>query len=203
MIVTVIVLTMIYVDSREKGMIDKVKERLKKKNIKNVDIEVKALDAGDFLVILDDNSKYLFERKTLIDFQNSVMEKRLWNQLYKLQKKLDDNEVDRICLAITNFYFTKHTKSSIIYGALGSVYRRFPIDVVFFRSNTQFLDFMFKICSKPKSKLGVKPEFVIQPLIGSLDNINEVEINVKSHKKSKQKDYTVKTKKFPINIRFR
>lgn len=200
-------LTTIIVDSREKDMINKLQERLKKKNLKNIDVDVRALDAGDYLVVLDDETRLLFERKTLVDFQNSVVNKRLWNQLYKLQQKLDDDHVDRICLSITNFYFNKYTKPQIIYGALASVYRRFPIDVIFFRTNTQFLDFLLKVGSKPKTKLGVKPEYVIQPFVGSFDNVDEIDINIKtnkkSNKKSRQKDYTIETKYFPINVRFR
>ena len=90
-----ILLTTIVVDSREKKIIEKVRQRLKKKNIENIDVEVRALDAGDFLITLDDGTKYLFERKTLNDFQNSIMSKRLWNQLYKLQNKLINGDVDK------------------------------------------------------------------------------------------------------------
>ena len=183
-------------------MIDKVQQRLKKKNIKSIDVEVKALDVGDFLITLDDGTKYLFERKTLNDFQNSITNKRLWNQLYKLQNKVLDNEVDRAGLAITNFYFNKYTKPHIIYGALGSIYRRFSIDVLFFRSNSQFLDFIFKVGSKPKTNMDVKPEYLLQPLIGSMDGISEIDIIVRTQKKRKNKDRTIETKKFTVNIKF-
>ena len=202
------ILTTIIIDSREKGIIDKVQQRLKKKNIKNIDTEVKALDVGDFLITLDDGTKYLFERKTLNDFQNSIINKRLWNQLYKLQNKILNNEVDKAGLVITNFYFNKYTKSHIIYGALGSIYRRFSIDVLFFRSNSQFLDFIFKVGSKPKTNMNVKPEYLLQPLIGSIDDISEIDIIVrtqetqKTRRKRKNKDRTIETKKFPVNIKF-
>ena len=190
---------MIVIDSREKKLIEKVKRKGKKSNI---DVEVRTLDAGDFLIMLDDGSKYLFERKTLNDFQNSVMSKRLWNQLYKLQNKLTNGDVDKVGLAITNFYFNKHTRPSVIYGALGSIYRRFNMDVLFFRSNAQFLDFIFKVCSKPKSRIDVKPEYLLQPLIGSLENIEYIDIVVKVPKKSRRKERTIETKRFPINIRY-
>jgi len=183
-------------------MIDKVQQRLKKKNINNIDTEVKALDAGDFLITLDDGSKYLFERKTLSDFHNSITGKRLWNQLYKLQNKVINGEVDKAGLAVTNFYFNKHVNPNVIYGALGSIYRRFSLDILFFRTNTQFLDFLFKIGNKPKSYMDVKPEFLLQPLIGSLENIDEVEITVKMQKKTRRKNRTIETKKFPVNVKF-
>lgn len=199
-----ILLTTIVVDSREKKIIEKVRQRLKKKNIENIDVEVRALDAGDFLITLDDGTKYLFERKTLNDFQNSIMSKRLWNQLYKLQNKLINGDVDKVGLAITNFYFNKHTKPNVIYGALGSIYRRFSMDVLFFKTNTQFLDFIFKVGSKPKAQMDVKPEYLLQPLIGSIDNIEHIDVIVKVPKKSrrKRKERTVETKHFPINIKF-
>jgi len=199
----VILLTTIVVDSREKKLIEKVHQRLRKKNIEHIDVEVRALDAGDFLITLDDGTKYLFERKTLNDFQNSILSKRLWNQLYKLQNKLINGDVDKIGLAVTNFYFNKHTKPNVIYGALGSIYRRFSMDVLFFKTNTQFLDFIFKIGSKPKAQMDVKPEYLLQPLLGSIDNIKNVDIIVKtSKKKHKRKERTVETKHFPINIRY-
>ena len=202
-IATVILLTTIIVDSREKKLIEKVRQKANKKNIRNIDIEVKALDAGDFLVILDDGTKYLFERKTLNDFQNSILSKRIWNQLYKLQNKLIEGKVDKVGLAITNFYFNKHTKPHVIYGTLGSIYRRFCIDVLFFKTNTQFLDFIFKVGSKPKSYIDVKPEYLLQPLIGSIDNIEEIDIVVKTTKKSRRKDRTIETKHFTVNVLFR
>ena len=199
----VVLLTTIIIDSREKKLIEKTRQKAKKKNIRNVDIEVKALDAGDFLVILDDGTKYLFERKTLNDFQNSILSKRIWNQLYKLQNKLIEGEVDKVGLAITNFYFNKHTKPHVIYGTLGSIYRRFSIDVLFFKTNTQFLDFIFKVGSKPKSRIDVKPEYLLQPLIGSIDNIEEIDIVVKTTKKSRRKNKTIETKYFTVNVLFR
>ena len=196
-------MTTIIVDSREKEMIDKTRQRLKQKKLENkIDIQVEALDVGDFLVISEDESKFLFERKTLSDFQNSVIDNRIWNQLYRLQNKILNDEVDRVGLAITNFYFNKYTKSNIIYGALGSIYQRFDNDVLFFRTNPQFLDFLFKISRKPKSKLKVKPEYLIQPLLGSLDGIEEIDINVKLSKRRSRKDILVETKEFPININF-
>jgi len=196
-------MTTIIVDSREKEMIDKTRQRLKQKKLENkIDIQVEALDVGDFLVISEDESKFLFERKTLSDFQNSVIDNRIWSQLHRLQNKILNDEVDRVGLAITNFYFNKYTKSNIIYGALGSIYQRFDIDVLFFRTNPQFLDFLFKISRKPKSKLKVKPEYLIQPLLGSLDGIEEIDINVKLSKRRSRKDILVETKEFPININF-
>jgi len=196
-------MTTIIVDSREKEMIDKTRQRLKQKKLENkIDIQVEALDVGDFLVISEDESKFLFERKTLSDFQNSVIDNRIWSQLHRLQNKILNDEVDRVGLAITNFYFNKYTKSNIIYGALGSIYQRFDIDVLFFRTNPQFLDFLFKISRNPKSKLKVKPEYLIQPLLGSLDGIEEIDINVKLSKRRSRKDILVETKEFPININF-
>jgi ERCC4-type nuclease len=196
-------MTTIIVDSREKEMIDKTRQRLKQKKLENkIDIQVEALDVGDFLVISEDESKFLFERKTLSDFQNSVIDNRIWSQLHRLQNKILNDEVDRVGLAITNFYFNKYTKSNIIYGALGSIYQRFDNDVLFFRTNPQFLDFLFKISRKPKSKLKVKPEYLIQPLLGSLDGIEEIDINVKLSKRRSRKDILVETKEFPININF-
>ena len=196
-------MTTIIVDSREKEMIDKTRQRLKQKKLENkIDIQVEALDVGDFLVISEDESKFLFERKTLSDFQNSVIDNRIWSQSHRLQNKILNDEVDRVGLAITNFYFNKYTKSNIIYGALGSIYQRFDIDVLFFRTNPQFLDFLFKISRKPKSKLKVKPEYLIQPLLGSLDGIEEIDINVKLSKRRSRKDILVETKEFPININF-
>jgi len=199
----VVFLTTIIIDSREKKLIEKTRQKAKKKNIGNIDIEVEALDAGDFLIIFDDGTKYLFERKTLNDFQNSILSKRIWNQLYKLQNKLIKGEVDKAGLAITNFYFNKHTKPHVIYGTLGSIYRRFNIDVLFFKTNTQFLDFIFKVGSKPKSYIDVKPEYLLQPLIGSIDNIEEIDIVVKTSKKSRRKNRTIETKHFTVNILFR
>lgn len=108
--------------------------------------KIEKLYAGDYIV-----NDLLIERKSLIDFYNSVVSNRLWRQLDRM-KNLDEFQS---CLAITGDLFGNvgHNGSSFIINAFKTVIQFYKIPIVQFTDIDEFVNFL-NICDREEKEKG-------------------------------------------------
>ncbi len=74
----------IVVDSREASKNKRIVDELRRKGVK---IAVAALNAGDYYLLSTGDAKpVLVERKTVLDFANSIRDNRVWDQARRLKE---------------------------------------------------------------------------------------------------------------------
>ncbi len=123
----------IIVDVREKSMA---------KLLHNyADVELKTLEVGDYVL----SDRVVVERKTAEDFVNSIIDKRLFNQLKNLKK------VEKPLLIIEGDNFSRLHENAIK-GAILSIILDFGIPVVFTKNAEETADLLIKIAEKEQIK---------------------------------------------------
>ncbi len=152
----------IVVDVREKGIAKYFLE-------KGVDVEIKSLEIGDYVV----SDRVVIERKTGDDFIESIIDKRLFNQLKSLK-----NHYEKPILIIEGDYKKRLHENAII-GAILTVILDFGIPIIFTKDINETINYILKIAEKEQIKekrpiiirTGKKPlslkerqEFIVQSL---------------------------------------
>ncbi|ACV23893.1 DEAD/DEAH box helicase [Methanocaldococcus fervens] len=123
----------IIVDVREKNMA---------KLLHNyADVELKTLEVGDYVL----SDRVIVERKTAEDFVNSIIDKRLFNQLKNLKK------VEKPLLIIEGENFSRLHENAIK-GAILSIIFDFGIPIVFTKNAEETADLLIKIAEKEQIK---------------------------------------------------
>ncbi len=86
----------VVVDSREASKNSDIVEGLRRKGLR---IAIAALSAGDYYLLASDPSKaVLVERKTVIDFANSIRDGRVWDQVRRLKEAAEEDGVKPLIL---------------------------------------------------------------------------------------------------------
>nr|MBI4156161.1 hypothetical protein [Candidatus Woesearchaeota archaeon] len=169
-------MTKIIVDHRED------KEIIRELTKQGLDIEIKQLAVADFIIQTKDNEGNIkdlaVERKSQMDFINSIIDKRLVTQLINLKEyyplQLLIIEGSRNIFAIRNFH------PNAIRGMLASIAIDFQVPVIYtknFRDTASFLNIIAKRLEKQRKNFSlvkkVKPltlkeqqEFLIESLPG-------------------------------------
>ncbi|XRO75885.1 DEAD/DEAH box helicase [Methanocaldococcus sp. 28A] len=123
----------IIVDVREKNMA---------KLLHNyADVELKTLEVGDYIL----SDRVVVERKTVDDFVNSIIDKRLFNQLKNLKK------VEKPLLIIEGESFSRLHENAIK-GAILSIIFDFGIPIIFTKNAEETADLLIKIAEKEQIK---------------------------------------------------
>ncbi|XRO77567.1 DEAD/DEAH box helicase [Methanocaldococcus sp. 10A] len=123
----------IIVDVREKNMA---------KLLHNyADVELKTLEVGDYVL----SDRVVVERKTADDFVNSIIDKRLFNQLKNLKK------VEKPLLIIEGENFSRLHENAIK-GAILSIIFDFGIPIIFTKNAEETADLLIKIAEKEQIK---------------------------------------------------
>ena len=166
----------IIVDYREDKNI--VKELYKHK----VDVEIKSLISADFVMQIKDvnnNVKDLgIERKTLADFLNSIIDKRILNQLISLKENFSLQLL--ILEGEENIYQIRNFHPNSIRGMLSSIAIDYQIPILYtknYRDTAAYLALIAKRLEKPKRHISLvskrKPltlkeqqEYIIESLPG-------------------------------------
>jgi len=118
----------VFIDTREP---DTIKNKLKG--------ELITLEVGDYL--LNDE---LYERKSAEDFINSIMCKRLWDQLTNLNFNKEISPV----LAVTGNIWKALSGSKILnkehfyYGAIHTIATKFKVPLLYFYDDNEFVDYL-------------------------------------------------------------
>ncbi|MEO2116926.1 MAG: DEAD/DEAH box helicase [Methanocaldococcus sp.] len=149
------------IESKEKPKLeeDKIKQEIKipKKPIKIIvdvreknmakllhnyaDIELKTLEVGDYVL----SDRVVVERKTAEDFVNSIIDKRLFNQLKNLKK------VEKPLLIVEGDNFNRLHENAIK-GAILSIILDFGIPIIFTKNAEETADLLIKIAEKEQIK---------------------------------------------------
>ncbi len=123
----------IIVDVREKSMAKLLHN--------HADVELKTLEVGDYVL----SDRVVVERKTAEDFVNSIIDKRLFNQLKNLKK------VEKPLLIIEGDNFSRLHENAIK-GAILSIILDFGIPIVFTKNAEETADLLIKIAEKEQIK---------------------------------------------------
>ena len=119
-----------------------VRERNMAKLLHNyVNIELKTLEVGDYVL----SDRVVVERKTAEDFVNSIIDKRLFNQLKNLKK------VEKPLLIIEGENFSRIHENALK-GAILSIIFDFGIPVIFTKNTEETADLLIKIAEKEQIK---------------------------------------------------
>lgn len=124
----------VIVDSRERNM-----ELIEAIEAKGVDVELKELHVGDYVV----SDRVCLERKTISDFENSLMSGRLFEQVRRLK---DSYECPILVLEGDNENF--RLKSNIINGTIASLYINYGIMVICTYSATNTAEMIASIAKR-------------------------------------------------------
>ena len=177
----------IIVDHRESKEI--VKELYKH----NIDVEIKSLISADFVMQVKDinnNVKDLgIERKTLMDFLNSIIDKRMFTQLIALKENFPLQLL--IIEGKENIYQIRDFHPNSIRGMLSSIAIDYQIPTLFtknHRDTAAYLALISKRLEKPKRNISLvskrKPltlkeqqEYIIESLPGIGPNLSKALLN--------------------------
>ncbi|ACX72865.1 DEAD/DEAH box helicase domain protein [Methanocaldococcus vulcanius M7] len=119
-----------------------VRERNMAKLLHNyANIELKTLEVGDYIL----SDRVVVERKTAEDFVNSIIDKRLFNQLKNLRK------VERPLLIIEGDNFSRIHENALK-GAILSITLDFGIPIIFTKNAEETADLLIKIAEKEQIK---------------------------------------------------
>lgn len=167
----------IIADFREKDIIFELQR-------KHIDVEVKSLISADFIIQvkdLNDNIKELgIEKKTQSDFLNSIIDKRILNQLIALKENFALQLL--IIEGPENIYKLRNFHPNSIRGMLSSIAIDYQIPILYtesYRDTASLLKIISQRLDKPRRNISLlnkrKPltlkeqqEFIIEslPLIG-------------------------------------
>ncbi|MFH1210068.1 MAG: ERCC4 domain-containing protein [archaeon] len=163
----------IIADFREKDIIFELQK-------KHLDVEVKSLISADFIIQVKDfnnNIKELgIEKKTQSDFLNSIIDKRILNQLISLKENFALQLL--IIEGQENIYRIRDFHPNAIRGMLSSIAIDFQIPILHtegYRDTASLLEIMSQRLDKPRKEISLitkrKPptlkeqqEFIIQSL---------------------------------------
>ena len=173
----------IIIDYREDKNI--LKELYKQK----IDVEIKSLISADFVMQVKDinnNVKALgIERKTLMDFLNSIIDKRILSQLISLKENFPLQLL--IIEGEENIYQIRDFHPNSIRGMLSSIAIDYQIPMLFtknYRDTAAYLALISKRLEKPKRNISLiskrKPltikeqqEYIIESLPGIGPNLSK------------------------------
>ena len=99
-------------DYREKEIVEILKKE------KEINLLVKNLEIGDFIV-----GDYIIERKSFSDFLSSIIDKRLFRQIFESNKT--------ILIIEGPFYFSRNLSMNAYYGALASILLSQNVKMIF------------------------------------------------------------------------
>ena len=124
----------------------------------NIDVEIKNLISADFVMQIKDineNVKYIgIERKTLNDFLNSIIDKRILNQLISLKENFPLQLL--ILEGEQNIYSIRNFHPNAIRGMLSSIAIDYQIPVIYTkntRDTAAYLALISKRLEKPKRNI--------------------------------------------------
>ncbi|ENN96478.1 Hef nuclease [Methanocaldococcus villosus KIN24-T80] len=123
----------IIVDVREKTMAKLLHDR--------ADVELTTLEVGDYVL----SDRVVVERKTAEDFVNSIIDKRLFNQLKDLKK------VEKPILIIEGENFSRIHENALK-GAILSIILDFGIPIIFTKDENDTADILIRIAEKEQIK---------------------------------------------------
>lgn len=193
----------LYIDHREKN--SKIPRELIKDEI---DFEIKQLQIADFIIQGQDKEGKIqnigIERKTQQDFINSIIDKRIINQLIVLKENFDFPLL--IIEGDENIYKIRDFHPNAIRGMLASITIDYQIPILYtknYRDTAALLKVIMKRLEKPKNLIGLlkkrKPltlkeqqELIIESLpgigpvlaknlLGKFKNVKKI-INAKENK---------------------
>ena len=154
---------LIVIDSREKD-----KEYFYRQLLgEGVQVYIDKLDMGDFFVF-GDAASFLVERKTIKDFCNSIVDRRLFNQASALADAAKRGIFPLVVVEGSVALASKVSNLSraVVHGAIYTLYHDFGIPVLFFSSrydtvlHLSYLDGKAGELKRPKPVLPVrKPKF--------------------------------------------
>jgi len=105
------------------------------------DVELKTLEVGDYVL----SDRVVVERKTADDFVDSIIDKRLFNQLKNLKK------VEKPLLIIEGNNFGRIHENALK-GAILSIILDFGIPIIFTKDAEETADLLIKIAEKEQLK---------------------------------------------------
>ncbi|MCD6093164.1 MAG: hypothetical protein J7J38_04075 [Candidatus Aenigmarchaeota archaeon] len=121
-------------DSREKKSL--VVENLKTK----CELEEKLLDVGDFLL----SDRVCCEKKTTTDFVQSIVDKRMFNQL----KNMKENFPIQLLIIEGNGLYDNNVNADAIRGALASIAINFRVPILWTKSPKETADMLYIIAKR-------------------------------------------------------
>ncbi len=133
----------IIIDHRERN--SSIIEQIKKTEI---DIEIKTLPVGDYIV----SNRIGIERKTISDFESSLISGRLFDQIQRLNEAYEFP----IVLIEGNVEEFKLNIKQII-GAIISIYINYKIEVIFCFSNFETTEVIMSIIKKEQQNNNNEP----------------------------------------------
>ncbi len=144
----------VIIDSRENKEL--VKELIKE----GIEVEIKQLEVADFIVQtkdLEDNIQTVgIERKTTGDFLNSIIDKRLINQIILLKENFDIPLV--IIEGEENMYALRDFHPNAIRGMLCTITIDFQIPILYtknIRDTIKYISLIAKRLEKPRKQLNL------------------------------------------------
>jgi ERCC4-related helicase len=126
----------IYVDYREKSS-SLLKELVKQ----NVDIKLKQLEVGDYLI----SSQCVIEFKNVKDFVDSIVDGRIFEQLNSLTQY---SKPIYLIQGIEDIYSIRNVNSSAIDGALATISTKYRVPIFFSKSEVQSARYILAIAKK-------------------------------------------------------
>lgn len=131
---------LIYADHREEnsGIIAELRRK------ENIDVQVKQLDMGDFLLTND----VIVERKTTKDFLQSLVDGRLFAQLHALA----NSDYEKPLMIVEGFdeelYSLRNIHENAIKGAISSIALDYRIPIIFTRSSSETAQYLYIIAKR-------------------------------------------------------
>lgn len=142
-----IVNKLLYIDSREPKT---VQEKVKKIGLShNFTVETRYMDIGDYVF---EDQGIAIERKTVMDFVNSVRDGRIETQMRNLEQY--EHPYLFISGSFKSLYFVPYANgwsTAHTVGALCSVAARFNVKILQFETTTQLYNAIFKIYEKTEN----------------------------------------------------
>ncbi len=160
----------IIIDSRENSKNPDFEKELKKKGLR---VSIQPLEVGDFLLLAPQNKKpLLVERKTVMDFLNSIRDNRIWDQTKLLKEAAERDEYQPFI---------------ILEGWLGLVekYRQWRIQSVLRVIDTILLEYEVPLINTPNKRA------TIEWLAAKAKSLGRVE---------EKKIYRLRVEKKPMSI---
>ncbi|MFN7990993.1 MAG: ERCC4 domain-containing protein [Candidatus Micrarchaeia archaeon] len=121
---------LIAIDHREDAVFDEILKRL------GADIDRRVLDVGDFLC----SSRLAVERKTRADFEASVIDGRLFNQLPNLV-----SNYERVVIIVEGLSDDERLSRSSLLGAYSTVMADFGASLIFTRDKEATAELVFNL----------------------------------------------------------
>jgi ERCC4-type nuclease len=110
-------------------------------------VEVKRLDVGDFIL----SERVIAERKTRADFENSIIDGRLFSQASRMKEQFE-----RAIIIVEGENFEERVNRNALLGALAALMIDYGIPVMFTRGLEATAEFLFAVAKR--EQLGEKRE---------------------------------------------